>query len=1247
MEKVGQLKSISHANCLATDLASGVIWPLGTYTTVKDGWWIIKRRADPRWLHRPGGGRSVCLLRWAELQAVPSCPVDRRPFSVVYKRDAVLGCVTVPVKTKVGQSESERCGCTDAGVSGCWLKSKRRRPKTERATEAKLKGLVRKCSDDDSSVMSKKVRGHLCSWSPAQTGTAVGTMRPCNAEPLWVPEEELSEDDWKQCSRKTLLPVPVPILATGNLRQPFHPSKWSSSPFPLRPLSPFSTSASPLGSGHFVFQGKMCAVTCPKGEDKGARGSGSKGPSKQAEALATRRSGRHSRTEEEAPTQNPASSQSQSSDSDSFSNPPAKAGKSTTAAAKRKGKQAAKRKPSTKRKAPARKKASKVVLSSSSGSEDEAKEEDEEELEEQKTGPDETEPLSDSAGSPQAVQGNSSPTEEEASPQTSVCEDTKDTEDLQSKGEDDLSEEDRQRKNEDDDDDDDTEEPKSPALAVELNTPVPSPDSEHATEKHQDGMECLNKSQSPASSNSPERPLESPQSVQSGHLGEDDADIPEANADSTEVKSDDDVSMDQPVSFPNAEPDSWSSITRDSPNESVSQKVQCTSKGNISENVKTHDSAAGTNEKSGGDGKVDCLNEDDTDAIPMDCDSPSSEHSTNLACDPPKETAPGCTSQAPEDERNGGRLENSAGEEMIEEKKNNRQRKSRFHSAATTWLPKGEDKRDSSRRSRSRSLERQASGSPSNLSRERDPERDAPKRGRSRDQSRDRSRDRSRDHSRDRSRGRSGDHSHDRSRDRSGDHSRDRSRDRSGDHSRDRSRDRSREKKSRRRSRSRSRSQSRSRSYRRGMSPERPDSGGQSPRRRGLWAGDGRRAGQGSGDSRRNFNERTARDANRPENGGFAEVSPSKENPDWVTEKARADTESRATSGPRWEDKGWSSERGRGSGRGRGAYGTTNQQGEQAENRWQQRNTFSGVSNSSSGDAYSRFNENRGGRRKESEMGESMMDRSGWSSASSWAVRRTLPADVQNYYSRRDRGGGAGSGIWSRQEEPSTADPPQNEPNVQLSAQGEAPPTQNVMPPQLNVLHYPMGPRGPSVSLQPAPFGILPQVPMHLHSSVPLLQVPVAAAQGLPPPPPPPPPMQQGSMTAIQADSRATQMMSSMAGHGKAPLMPPMTKVGGTTTTHSHSIAMPSSTTQHSRAPQPDSSKKEKKQQIRERAVNEVKAAIKPYYQKKDITKDEYKEIVRKAVEKVCHSKSGEVNSGKVANLVKAYVDKYKHGRKK
>lgn len=72
----------------------------------------------------------------------------------------------------------------------------------------------------------------------------------------------------------------------------------------------------------------------------------------------------------------------------------------------------------------------------------------------------------------------------------------------------------------------------------------------------------------------------------------------------------------------------------------------------------------------------------------------------------------------------------------------------------------------------------------------------------------------------------------------------------------------------------------------------------------------------------------------------------------------------------------------------------------------------------------------------------------------------------------------------------------------------------------------------------------------------------------------------------------------------------------------------------------------DKKLQIQEKAAQEVKLAIKPFYQNKDITKEEYKEIVRKAVDKVCHSKSGEVNSTKVANLVKAYVDKYKYSRK-
>ncbi|XP_077451953.1 uncharacterized protein phrf1 isoform X2 [Stigmatopora argus] len=72
-----------------------------------------------------------------------------------------------------------------------------------------------------------------------------------------------------------------------------------------------------------------------------------------------------------------------------------------------------------------------------------------------------------------------------------------------------------------------------------------------------------------------------------------------------------------------------------------------------------------------------------------------------------------------------------------------------------------------------------------------------------------------------------------------------------------------------------------------------------------------------------------------------------------------------------------------------------------------------------------------------------------------------------------------------------------------------------------------------------------------------------------------------------------------------------------------------------------------KKLHMQERAIEEVKLAIKPFYQKRDITKEEYKDILRKAVQKVCHSKSGEINPVKVGNLVKAYVDKYKHARKR
>lgn len=42
-----------------------------------------------------------------------------------------------------------------------------------------------------------------------------------------------------------------------------------------------------------------------------------------------------------------------------------------------------------------------------------------------------------------------------------------------------------------------------------------------------------------------------------------------------------------------------------------------------------------------------------------------------------------------------------------------------------------------------------------------------------------------------------------------------------------------------------------------------------------------------------------------------------------------------------------------------------------------------------------------------------------------------------------------------------------------------------------------------------------------------------------------------------------------------------------------------------------------KKLHMQERAIEEVKLAIKPFYQRRDINKEEYKEILRKAVQKV------------------------------
>ncbi|XP_004863250.1 protein SCAF11 [Heterocephalus glaber] len=236
-------------------------------------------------------------------------------------------------------------------------------------------------------------------------------------------------------------------------------------------------------------------------------------------------------------------------------------------------------------------------------------------------------------------------------------------------------------------------------------------------------------------------------------------------------------------------------------------------------------------------------------------------------------------------------------------------------------------------------------------------------------------------------------------------------------------------------------------------------------------------------------------------------------------------------------------------------------------------------------------------------------------------------------------------------------------------------PQVNVIPQQMNAQHqpmnifpYPVGVHAPVMNIQRHPYNIHPQLPVHLHTGVPLVQVaaPPTVTQGLPPPPPPPPPSQQVNYIAAQPDGKQLQGIpnaSHVSNNMSTPVLPAPTAAPGNTGTVQGPSSGNTSSSSHSKASNAavklaeskvsvtveasaDSSKTDKKLQIQEKAAQEVKLAIKPFYQNKDITKEEYKEIVRKAVDKVCHSKSGEVNSTKVANLVKAYVDKYKYSRK-
>ncbi|XP_027624127.1 protein SCAF11 isoform X1 [Tupaia chinensis] len=667
--------------------------------------------------------------------------------------------------------------------------------------------------------------------------------------------------------------------------------------------------------------------------------------------------------------------------------------------------------------------------------------------------------------------------------------------------------------------------------------------------------------------------------------------------------------------------------------------------------------------------------------------------------------------------------------DTVDKTKKPRTRRSRFHSPSTTWSP-NKGSAQEKKRSQSPSPKRET-GKESRKSQSPSPKKESargrrksrsqsPKKDVTREKRRSQSRSPKRDSTREskqseslsprRDTSRENRRSQSRVKDSSPrEKSRSQSREREGDRDGQR-RDRDRERRTRRwsRSRSRSRSPSRSRTKCKSLLFGRNDRDNYPPRWKERWTNDGWRCPRGNDRHRKSDPEKQNENTRKEKN----DINPDTDDPNstdkhrndcpsWVTEKINSGPDPRTrnpeklkdfhweenrneNSGNSWNKNfgsGWMSNRGRGN-RGRGTYRGSFAYADQNKNRWQNRKPLSGNSNSSGNESLNFMEQQPYKRKSEQEFSfDTPADRSGWTSASSWAVRKTLPADVQNYYSRRGRNSSGPQSGWMRQEEETTEQDSNLKDQTNQQVDGSQLPI-NMMQPQMNVMQqqmnaqhqpmnifpYPMGVHAPLMNIPRNPFSMHPQLPLHLHTGVPLMQVaaPTNVSQGLPPPPPPPPPSQQVNYIASQPDGKQLQGIpgaSHVSSNMTAPVLPAPTAAPGNMGTVQGPSSGNTSSSSHSKASNAavklaeskvsvtveasaDSSKTDKKLQIQEKAAQEVKLAIKPFYQNKDITKEEYKEIVRKAVDKVCHSKSGEVNSAKVANLVKAYVDKYKYSRK-
>ncbi|XP_005067203.1 protein SCAF11 isoform X1 [Mesocricetus auratus] len=722
------------------------------------------------------------------------------------------------------------------------------------------------------------------------------------------------------------------------------------------------------------------------------------------------------------------------------------------------------------------------------------------------------------------------------------------------------------------------------------------------------------------------------------------------------------------------------------------------------------------------------FSEDNNETVPMECDSfcsdqNESEMESSVNTDS-KQSSENSVAHSSENKLSSDppaveKVETVAqpAESLVDKAPKPRTRRSRFHSPSTTWSP-NKDAAQEKRRAQSPSPKRETaiesknSQSPSpkrepargrrksrslspkkDVVKERRPSR-SPKRENAREAKRSESISPRRDAPREnqRSQSRVKDSS---SREQSRSQSRERESERDGQR-----RDRDRERRARRwsRSRSRSRSPSRLRTKSKSSSFGRNERDSYSPRWKERWTNDGWRCPRGNDRYRRNDSEKQNENTRKEKNDIIADTNDPNSTdkhrndcPTWVTEKINSGPDPRTRNPEKLKDSHWEENRNENSGnswsknfgsgwnRGRGGRGKGTYRGnfaytDQSENRWQSRTPLSGS------DSFKSVEQQPSKRKSEPDLSfGTPADRSGWTSASSWAVRKTLPADVQNYYSRRGRSSSGSQSGWMRQEE----EAPEQDCNLKdqtNQTDGSQLPVNmmqqhmNVIQPPMNPQHqpmsifpYPVGVHAPLMNMQRNPFTMHPQLPMHLHTGVPLMQVaaPASVPQG-PPPPPPPPPSQQVSYVASQPDGKQVQGLPSVchvSNNMTTQVLPaPAAAPGNTGSVQGPSSGNTSSSSHvqasnaavklaESKVSVPveasaDSSKTDKKLQIQEKAAQEVKLAIKPFYQNKDITKEEYKEIVRKAVDKVCHSKSGEVNSTKVANLVKAYVDKYKYSRK-